>query len=81
MQKIPAPLPAARSSAGLTLAMLLRPERLNRVVEQEARGTPHSFSAAGMLRQLQTELFKTGAGKCALQEKMLPETELFYTFI
>lgn len=64
------PLAAAGSSAGLTLDMLLLPERLNRLVEQEARGALHSFSAAGMLRQLQTQLFKTDAGETPMQAEI-----------
>lgn len=52
------PLAAAGSSAALTLNMLLLPERLNRLVEQEARGALRSFSVAGMLQELQTALFE-----------------------
>ena len=52
------PLAAAGSSAGLTLDMVLLPERLNRLVEQEARGALRSFTATTLLQQMQTALFE-----------------------
>lgn len=50
------PLAAAASSAGLTLDMLLMPERLNRLSEQQARGVLRSFTLGTMLRQLREHL-------------------------
>ncbi|MBP6826854.1 MAG: zinc-dependent metalloprotease [Saprospiraceae bacterium] len=64
------PLAAAGSSAGLTLDMLLVPERLNRLVEQEARGTLRSFTLAGVLQQLQTALFKVSAAETPMQAEI-----------
>ncbi|MFN0175494.1 MAG: zinc-dependent metalloprotease [Saprospiraceae bacterium] len=51
------PLSAAASSAGLTLDMLLLPERLNRLSEQQARGTLRSFTVGDMLHRMRATLF------------------------
>lgn len=64
------PLTAAGSSAGLTLDMLLLPERLNRLVEQEARGTLRSFSLANMLQRLQADLFEIRADETPMQAEI-----------
>lgn len=53
------PLSAAASSAGHTLDMLLLPERLNRVVEQEARGMLPNFGLGKLLQQLRSTLLPT----------------------
>ena len=50
--------------------MLLVPERLNRLVEQEARGTLRSFTLAGVLQQLQTALFKVSAAETPMQAEI-----------
>ncbi len=53
------PLAAIASSAGLTLDMLLMPERLNRLSEQQARGSLRSFTLGIMLQQVQERLFSS----------------------
>ncbi len=50
------PLTAAASSADITLDVLLLPERLNRLVEQEARGALHDFTLHEMLLKLHIRL-------------------------
>ncbi|MFN0213763.1 MAG: zinc-dependent metalloprotease [Saprospiraceae bacterium] len=51
------PLAAAAGSAGLTLNMVLLPERLNRLYEQQARGTLRTFTLETMLHRLRENLF------------------------
>jgi len=51
------PLAAAGSSAGLSLDMLLMPERLNRLSEQQARGALRSFTLGAILHHLRENLF------------------------
>jgi hypothetical protein len=54
------PLAAAASSAGLTLDLILLPERLNRLSEHQARGVLRGFTLAGMLRELRESIFLAG---------------------
>lgn len=61
------PLAAASSSAELTLRMLLMPERLNRLSEQEARGTLKAFTLSVLLQQLRSALSQKSAGETAMQ--------------
>lgn len=64
------PLAAAGSSAGLTLDMLLVPERLNRLLEQESRGHLQAFSVPVMLRRLRNMLFENPSGETAMQAEI-----------
>ncbi len=64
------PLSAAASSAGLTLDMLLLPERLNRLVEQEARGALPNFGAGKLLQQLRSTLMPAANADNAMQAEI-----------
>lgn len=64
------PLAAASSSTALTLDMLLMPERLQRLVEQEARGALQSFSVASMLQQLQNVVFEKRPSETPMQAEI-----------
>jgi len=64
------PLEAAASSAGLTLDLLLLPERLNRVSEQAARGVLQKFTVDGMLAQFHAGLFKSSATASTMQAEI-----------
>ncbi len=55
------PIAAASASAGLTLDMLLLPERLNRLSEQQARGTLREFGPAIALQALRQNLWDAAA--------------------
>ena len=55
------PLAAAAGSAGHTLDMLLLPERLNRMSEQQARGVLRAFTPVSMLDRLRASTFAAPA--------------------
>ncbi len=62
------PLAASASSAGLTLDLLLMPERLNRISEQQARGTLRLFTLGSMLKQFHVRLFAQPASESNMQK-------------
>jgi len=64
------PLTAATSSAGLTLDVLLLPERLNRVVEQEARSVLPNFGLSKLLQLLRSTLLPTANTDNAMQAEI-----------
>jgi hypothetical protein len=64
------PLAAAASSVGLSLDMLLTPERLNRLSEQQARGALRTFTLGGMLQQLRGNLFTPQASVSPMQAEI-----------
>jgi hypothetical protein len=64
------PLAAAASSVGLSLDMLLTPERLNRLSEQQARGALRTFTLGGMLQQLRGNLFTQQASAPPMQAEI-----------
>ncbi|MBC7775013.1 MAG: zinc-dependent metalloprotease [Phycisphaerae bacterium] len=64
------PLAASASSAGLTLDMLMMPERLNRLSEQQARGVLRSFTLPSMLRQLRGSLFAEKVAATPMQAEI-----------
>lgn len=64
------PLSAAASSAGLTLDVLLLPERLNRLVEQEARGALSQFGLGKLLPQLRSALLPAAKTDNAMQAEV-----------
>lgn len=51
------PMAAAASSANLSLDLLLMPERLNRISEQQARGVLRAFTLDHLLQKLRQKLF------------------------
>ncbi len=65
------PLAAAASSAGLTLDMLLMPERLNRMLEQQVRGALRSFTLSNMLQQLRIAFYDQKRAEMPMQREML----------
>jgi hypothetical protein len=64
------PLAAAASSAGLSLDMLLMPERLNRLSEQQARGALRSFTLRAILQQLREKLFTQQASVSPMETEI-----------
>ncbi|MBL7807089.1 MAG: zinc-dependent metalloprotease [Saprospiraceae bacterium] len=64
------PLAAAAGSAGLTLDVLLMPERLNRISEQQARGTLKLFTLASMMKELQFRLFTQPPSELPMHSKI-----------
>lgn len=61
------PLAAAGASADLTLKMLLLPERLNRVAEQEARGVLPNLTLNALLTRTRNAIDTKTTGETALQ--------------
>ncbi len=72
------PLAAAASSAGLTLDMLLMPERLNRLSEQQARGTLRSFTLGSLLQQLHERLFSQKTPATPMQAEIRRQVQQSY---
>lgn len=65
------PLTAAASSAGHTLEVLLMPERLNRLLEQEARGATSLFTLPYLLQQLRTMLWSNATREPSAMQKSI----------
>ncbi|MFN0212658.1 MAG: zinc-dependent metalloprotease [Saprospiraceae bacterium] len=72
------PLAASASSAGLTLEMLLMPERLNRLSEQQARGLLRTFTLGAMLQQLKVRLFSQKTPATPMQAEIRRQIQQLY---
>ncbi len=72
------PIEAAASSAGLTLDMLLLPERLNRISEQTARGVLSKLTVGGMLAQLRAGIFARDVATSPMQAALQQMVQQIY---